>query len=59
MKKFTLYQPFNLDKERKFNYTQKYQEDVTDQTKVSYFNRTFKGVNSGPINSYNEKYTLN
>ena len=59
VKKFTLYQPFNLDKERKFNYVQKYQEQLSDQTKVEYFNKTFKGVNGGTILSYNEKYTFN
>lgn len=58
VQKFTLYQPFNLDKERKFNYTRKNQEDA-NQTKVGYFDTTFKLVNSGPLNSYNEKYTLN
>lgn len=59
VKKFTLYQPFNLDKERKFNYIQKYQEQLSSQTKVDYFNTTFKGINGGTIISYNEKYTFN
>jgi len=58
-KKFTLYTPFNLDKEREFTYKQKPQESA-DSSKVGYFNKTFtSGINSGPDTVFNEKYTFN
>ena len=57
--KFTLYTPFNLDKEREFTYKQKPQESA-DSSKVGYFNKTFtSGINSGPDTVFNEKYTFN
>jgi len=57
--KFNLYQPFNLEKTRNFTYVQKPQESAND-SKVNYFNATFKsGLNDGPKNIFNEKYTFN
>lgn len=56
--KFTLYTPFNLEKERKFTYERKPQESA-DSDKVGYFNKTFtSGINSGPDTVFNEKYTF-
>jgi len=56
---FNNYTPFNPDKERKFTYLEKYQEDLSSPDKVNYFNKTYKGINSGPKNKFNEKYTFN
>ena len=59
VKKFTLYEPFNPDKVRNFKYVQKPQEQ-SEASKVNYFRRTFtSGLNSGPLNEYNEKYSFN
>jgi len=58
VKKFTLYQPFNSEKQRKFTYVQKYQEQA-DQTKVGYFETTFTGLNGGELDKYNLKYSFN
>jgi len=59
VKKFTLYEPFNPDKVRNFRYVQKPQEQ-SEASKVNYFRRTFtSGLNSGPLNEYNEKYSFN
>jgi len=57
VKKFSLYQPFNLDKERIFNYVQPPVTSV-NSTKNNYFNITYKGVNS-ESNKFNQKYTFN
>ena len=57
--RFKNYTPFNPDKERKFTYVEKYQEDLSSTEKVNYFNKTYKGLNSGPLDKFNEKYTFN
>ena len=59
VKKFTLYEPFNPEKKRNFEYVQKPQNQ-SEASKVNYFRRTFtNGSNSGPMNEYNEKYSFN
>ena len=55
---FTLYQPFNLDKERIFTYTQDIQGNV-DPTKNEYFNTTYAGQNGGALDKFNLKYSFN
>lgn len=57
VKKFTLYQPFNLDKERIFNYTQDIQGNF-DPTKNDYFNKTYAGQNGGALDKFNLKYNF-
>lgn len=57
--RFNNYTPFNPEKTRKFTYVEKYQEDLSSPQKVEYFNKTYKGINSGPKNEFNEKYTFN
>lgn len=58
VQKFTTYQPFNLDKERVFTYTQNIQGSV-DPTKNGYFNTTFAGQNGGALDKFNLKYSFN
>jgi hypothetical protein len=58
VQKFTLYQPFNLDKERIFTYVQDIQGNV-DPTKNDYFNKTFAGQNGGALDKFNLKYSFN
>jgi outer membrane protein OmpA-like peptidoglycan-associated protein len=57
--KFTLYNPFNLEKERNFTYIQKPQSQA-DSNQVFYFNTIFTdGINSGTDLEFNGKYTFN
>jgi len=58
VKGFANYQPFNLDKERVFTYTQDIQQNI-DPTKNEYFNKTFAGQNGGTLDKFNLKYSFN
>jgi len=57
VQKFTQYQPFNLDKERIFTYTQNI-EGNNDPTKNDYFNKTYAGQNGGTLDKFNLKYNF-
>jgi outer membrane protein OmpA-like peptidoglycan-associated protein len=60
IKKFTLYNPFNTDKERNFTYLQEDQDSIVGPTQKPYFfETTFPGQNSGELNKFNLKYTFN
>lgn len=58
VKKFTLYDPFNLDKERVFDYVQE-NDSTFNSTKNDYFNKVYEGINGGDLNKFNQKYTFN
>lgn len=57
-KLFTVYEPFNLEKERLFSYIQQTQSTF-DSTKNDYFNKVYEGINGGDPNKFNQKYTFN
>lgn len=58
VKKFNIYEPFNPDKERVFNYVQETQSTF-DSIKNDYFNKVYEGINGGDLNKFNQKYTFN
>jgi len=57
--KFTVYNPFNLEKERNFTYIQKPQTQANN-VQLGYFNTIFTdGINAGTDLEFNGKYTFN
>ena len=57
--KFTVYNPFNLEKERNFTYIQKPQAQANN-VQLGYFNTIFTdGINTGTDLEFNGKYTFN